>query len=132
VAIEDPSAGFFETARDLLQVESPDGCFVKTNESLRRVLGYSEAELLKTFFFDLVSPDDLPTVDGALQTLEKGCRAVDFECRCRVADGFYAVLQWSVSKHAATGVRYWVGRDVTERKRTEGPAKPRLSMPPKR
>ena len=107
------------STRDLLQIESPEGCFVKTNESLTQLLGYSGTGLCRTAIFDLVSPDDLPAVFNALETLEKGAHAVNFECRCRVADGSFVVLQWSVSKHAATGFRYWVGRNVTERKRTE-------------
>ena len=65
-AIEDPSIGFFETARDLLQVESPEGCFVKTSESLTQKLGCSGTELRRTAFFDLVFPDDLPAVAADL------------------------------------------------------------------
>ncbi|HXM42252.1 MAG TPA: diguanylate cyclase [Bryobacteraceae bacterium] len=117
--IEDPSAGFFETARDLLHVESPEGIILRANSSFGRVLGYSETALRGTAFIDLVTRDDAPAVLAALQTLAEGGQAIDFECRCRAADSSHPVLQWSVSKHAATGVRYWIGRDVTEHKRRE-------------
>jgi len=116
---DDPSGGFFESTRDLLQVESPEGRFVKTNESLTQLLGYSGTGLCRRVIFNLVSADDLPAVSEALERLEKGAQAVDFECRCRAADGSFVALHWSVSKHRATGVRYWVGRNVTERKRAE-------------
>ncbi|MGA2741431.1 MAG: diguanylate cyclase [Bryobacteraceae bacterium] len=116
---EDPSAGFFETARDLLHVASPEGIFVTANSSFTRVLGYSGAALHGTAFIDLVPRDEAPAVVAALQTLAEGNQTVAFECRCRAADGSHPVLQWSVSKHAATGVRYWIGRDVTEHKRVE-------------
>jgi diguanylate cyclase (GGDEF)-like protein/PAS domain S-box-containing protein len=116
---DDPSGGFFESTRDLLLVESPEGRFVKTNKSLTQLLGYSGTGLYRTAIFDLVSPNDRPAVSDALETLEKGAQAVEFECLCCVADGSYVVLHWSVSKHAATGVRYWVGRNITAHKRTE-------------
>jgi PAS domain-containing protein len=73
-AIENPSVGLFEAARDLLQLEGTEGGFVKSNESLKQLLGYSETELRRTAVFDLVSPDDLAAVSGALETLKEGAR----------------------------------------------------------
>ena len=55
---DDPSGGFFESTRDLLLVESPEGRFVKTNKSLTQLLGYSGTGLYRTAIFDLVSPND--------------------------------------------------------------------------
>lgn len=117
--IDDPSAGFFEAAQDLLHVENPGGFFIKINASSTRIMGYSETGLCRTAVLDLVSPGDRQAVSTALDLLKKGSQAVEFECRCCAADGSQPILHWSVSKQEATGRRYWVGQDITERKRTE-------------
>jgi diguanylate cyclase (GGDEF)-like protein/PAS domain S-box-containing protein len=116
---DDPSLGFFETSRDLLLVETPHNFVLRTNPSLTHLLGYSETALRGTALLDLVARDDLPAVSSALKKLKNGGQAIDFECRCRATDRSHVVLHWSVSQHETTGVRYWVGHDVTQRRRTE-------------
>jgi diguanylate cyclase (GGDEF)-like protein/PAS domain S-box-containing protein len=68
---------------------------------------------------DLISRADLAAVSSALKVNDQLGQSIEFECYCQAADGASVVVQWSVSKNVATGVRYWVGRDITERKRAE-------------
>jgi hypothetical protein len=51
---DDPSIGFFETARDLLQVESAEGFLIKSSASLNRSSPKQWADLkhlINIFFY---------------------------------------------------------------------------------
>ena len=117
--IEEPSGGFFETAGDLLHIESPQGRVLSANRALTLLLGIPEDALRGTPVLDLVSPADVAGVSSALKVNDRLGQSIEFECRCPALGGASVVVHWSVSQNKATGIRYWIGRDVTERKRAE-------------
>ena len=110
---------FFELSLDLLCVAGPDGYFKRVNPAVLRTLGWSESELLERPFLDFVHPDDVSSTLAEIEKLSTGAPTISFENRYRRADGGYVVLGWTAQPDPATGLRYAIGRDVTERKALE-------------
>lgn len=77
-------------------VDSKTYRFAHANEAFQEALGYSESELRKTVFLDLVHPEDQKrTSDKAAEMVNDGTVTVRFENRYRKKDGSYVTLQWA-------------------------------------
>lgn len=105
---------FFSISSDLMAVAGKDGHLKKVSKSLVNTLGYSEAALLSTPFFEFIHPDDKESTRENIKTLNLGVRSVGFENRYRAADGTYRTLSWSAAADAELGVRFASARDVTD------------------
>lgn len=105
---------FFSISSDLMAVAGKDGHLKKVSKSLVNTLGYSEAVLLGTPFFEFIHPDDKEATRENIKTLNLGVRTVGFENRYRAADGSYRTLSWSAAADTELGVRFASARDVTE------------------
>jgi len=107
---------FLNLTSDLLGVYRRDMSFVRVNPAFNRVTGYTDAELKKFPFIDLIHPEER---DHILQLMQKVIHApegeevrIDFECRIRCKDGTF---RWGEWVHKVTGpFIYMVGRDVTD------------------
>ena len=90
--------GAFETAAQGMTLVSLEGGFIQVNESLCRMVGYSEAELLATNFQTITHPDDLAADLGHLNDLLDG-RADDYQMEKRYIhkDGHLIWILLSVS-----------------------------------
>jgi PAS domain S-box-containing protein len=63
--------GVFEHAPIGLCVSGLDGRFIQVNPAFRRMVGYTEQELLSMHFLDLTHPDDVPMCLGIKQALSE-------------------------------------------------------------
>jgi PAS domain S-box-containing protein len=116
-------AMFENSAVGMAQV-SPDGHFLRVNERLCEMFGYSQAELQGLSFQDVMQPDDLATEITQL----KHTRALDTdrygqERRCLRKDGLVMWGYLSVGdvfdENGKLAYQVAVIEDITERKRTE-------------
>jgi PAS domain S-box-containing protein len=109
-----------------------DGRWIRVNDGLCGILGYSREELLGMRFADVTHPDDI-AVDLALSAqLVDGTRdSYTLEKRYLRADGsiVWAELQASVVRDAAGSARYFVAaiRDVTQRREAESTIRRQLA-----
>jgi two-component system cell cycle sensor histidine kinase PleC len=112
---------FLNMSHDLLSISDRNGRFRRLNITFNEVLGYSDAELQKLTFLDIVHPDDKPQVRNTLAGLmyedAQQNTIVDFEARLIGRDGSIHWMEW---RHKRSGdVIYSVGRDVTAFKQNE-------------
>ena len=63
--------GLIENASDIIVVLNRDGSFLRESPSLGRALGVSQDQLLGKSIFDIIHPDDLPTVRNVLTDVLK-------------------------------------------------------------
>ena len=109
----------FVLSLDMLCVAGTDGYFKQINPAFRRVLGYSQEELLSRSFLEFVHPDDQEGTLAAVAQLAEGLPVVDFENRYMAIDGKYRWLAWRSAPVAERGLIYAVARDITEQKHIE-------------
>jgi two-component system sensor histidine kinase UhpB len=121
---EERFRGAFEFAAVGMALVGPDGRFLRVNDSVCRILGYSADELLATTFGALTHPDDLERdTRYARQLLDGSFSHRQMEKRYFHKDGHivWALLSVSLVRDAAGQPLYFVSQiqDITERKRLE-------------
>jgi diguanylate cyclase (GGDEF)-like protein/PAS domain S-box-containing protein len=104
---------FFKYSMDMYVIAGLDGYFKRANPAFCNMLGCSEAELLSKPYAELIHPDDLPKVEGALKNLGAGHPAFLVEVRLIAADGTYRSLQWSAYPDPKSGLLFALARDYT-------------------
>jgi PAS domain S-box-containing protein len=104
---------FFNMAFDILTVAKGDH-FIKINQAFTKTLGYSQEDMDRLKFMDLIHPDDKATATEILSKHLKGEPVVNFRTRFLCKDGSYKWLDWNSNMDLQQGVFYSVGRDVTE------------------
>jgi len=118
------SHGNFDNAAIGMAVVSIDGSWLQVNESLCKVLGYSEQELRATSFQRLTHPDDLRHVQSEIQrVLEGDIQSHEQEKRYIHEQGHTVWVQWHVSllKDAESGMNrlFFQVQDISDRKKAE-------------
>lgn len=104
----------FDLSVDMLSIAGIDGYFKRVNPAFKKVLGWTNEELLAKPLFEFVHPGDLDRTHAALKRLANGEELLDFENRYLHVDGSYRWLQW---RAVPSGERvYSVARDVTRAK----------------
>lgn len=106
--------GFFDNAVDLLCVGDLFGYFLRANRATIETLGFSEEELHKIRFFDLVHADDRQRTRREFLRLSRGQSTRRHEVRFRGKDGGYRWIAWTAFADRDKGLIYAVGRDVGE------------------
>lgn len=109
----------FTLSNDLIFVAGSDGFLKKINPAFHQILGWDEAYLLRTPFFELVHPDDIQAAKLEFKQLAAGKACVNFTHRFRSQDGTYRHLQWVATPEPTTGYLFAIARDVTEEKKKE-------------
>ena len=110
---------FFQLSVDMLCIAGFDGYFKRVNPSWKRVLGYTEAEILSRPYMEFVHPDDRSATVAEADKLSDGRDVLMFENRYRHKDGTYRWLLWTSAPLADQQVIYAAARDITERKEAE-------------
>ncbi|RYX97898.1 PAS domain S-box protein, partial [bacterium] len=108
---------FLDNALDLLSIRDLNGNFVKVNKAWKKILEYSENELIGKNFIDFVHPDDLEKSKEIIKSLNSGKKILSFVNRFRQKDGLYSYIEWS--SMPKDKFVYSTGRDITERKKYE-------------
>lgn len=115
----------FEYAAIGISLVAIDGRFLKVNDSLRRITGYSAEELLDRTWQSITYPADiLPDLRHVRRLLGGEIRSYQMEKRYLHKEGHVIWVMLSVSLcHDAEGrPRYFISQvqDITDRKRAEG------------
>jgi len=119
LAEEHARALLLDFSADLLGVTGFDGRVRWANPAHEALLGLAPRDLVGQPFEDILHPDDRDPARQALARLVGGDDVTSFEARLRAAGGSYRWFQFSARAHAGLELVYSVGRDVTERRRTE-------------
>jgi PAS domain S-box-containing protein len=119
-ALADERDQFFNSSRDLLAVAGTDGMFKRVSPSWERTLGWTEAEMLRRPYLELIHPDDREATIREARGLAEGRETVAFENRYVAKDGSYRWLDWTARLDRPGGCSiHCVARDVTARKQAE-------------
>ena len=118
------SHGTFDNAAIGMAVVSMDGSWLQVNESLCKLLGYSEQELRATSFQRLTHPEDLRHVQSYIQRVLEGyIQSHEQEKRYIHEQGHTVWVQWHVSllKDSETGTKrlFFQVQDISDRKKAE-------------
>jgi PAS domain S-box-containing protein len=109
----------FTLSQDMLAIVGFNGEFRRVNHSFTRALSYTEQELLKIPYLNLVHAEDLRATYNELQRLATGAPVKGFELRMRRKDGSYIWTQWNATPFPSDKAIYTHARNITERKRSE-------------
>ena len=110
---------FFFLSPDLICIAGFDGYFKRLNPAWKRVLGYTNDELLSKPYLEFIHPDDQSPTTRQAGKLSGGGQVIAFENRYRAKDGSYRWLEWAAVPYPDEQAIYAAGRDVTERKEAE-------------
>src|SRR5215218_7730956 len=118
------SHGTFDKAAIGMAVVSMDGSWLQVNESLCKLLGYSEQELRATSFQLLTHTEDLRHVQSSIQRVLEGyVQSHEQEKRYIHEHGHTVWVQWHVSllKDSETGAKrlFFQVQDISDRKKAE-------------
>jgi diguanylate cyclase (GGDEF)-like protein/PAS domain S-box-containing protein len=102
---------FFKYSMDMFVIAGNDGYFKSANPAFCNLLDRSEQELISQPFVELIHPDDVEKVMGALKNLGMGHPAFLVEVRLQAADGTYRSLQWSAYPDPKSGLLFAIARD---------------------
>ena len=123
----------FDNAPIGMAFAGPDGQYLRVNQALCNMTGYSEGELLARRFQDITHPDSLTSDLEAFARLKVGeLDSHETEKRYIRANGetIWVHLNVSAVRHADGGVNHFFAQtqDISERKRAEAEATRSLSL----
>ena len=102
---------------------SPDARFIRVNDALARMLGYSPAELEGKPFGDVSHPDDRGAADHRMEALLSGADPLRFEKRFVARDGATIWVDVNVAAVRDPGGNpqhfFCTALDITQRKQAE-------------
>jgi PAS domain S-box-containing protein len=110
---------FFTLSLDLLCIVGFDGRFKRVNPAWRRVLGYTEAELLAHPYIEFIHSDDRQATTDEASRVSTGENLLHFENRYLHKDGTIRWLLWTATPFPELQVIYAAAHDITERKAGE-------------
>lgn len=110
---------FFQAAADLMSITGLDCVRKCVNPTFIRVLGYSEEELLRGRFIDIIHPDDRAIAVTSIDQLRSGMPEVAFTVRYVCKNGDIRWLAWHSVYNPGSDDIYSIGRDITALKQAE-------------
>ncbi len=122
-AAEHGCGRFFELALDPMCLGTHRGECLRVNPAWERTFGFSEAELQRMNFIEMVHPDDRSAAIAELEKRVAGLSTLGFECRFRCKDGSYKWCLASAHSDGPAGLVYVVGKDITSRRKAEADLK---------
>jgi len=111
---------YFTLSPEMVILAGFDGYWKRVNPAVEAVLGYTEREALARPFMEFVHPDDRERSEEEARRVVGGATALAFENRMVCRDGSYKSIEWTVTPVPDERVMYGIGRDVTDRRRSEG------------
>ncbi len=110
---------FFNLSLDLLAILDAEGQLTQMNPAWESVLGWRPEELHGKPIWDLISPEDHQRANKNHMRILSGESLTELEYRCLCKDGGYRWILWNARLIPGESSIYLVGRDITERKRSE-------------
>lgn len=108
---------FFDISLDLICIAGMDGYFKYVSPSWRKILGYSEQELLSKPFLDFIHPEDHQKNNREVARLADGKETFDFINRYLHKNGSILTIEWTATSDPEKGIIYCIGRDITDRRK---------------
>ena len=96
---------------------------VRINPAWEKAFGFTQAELQRMNFIEMVHPDDRAAAIAELEKRAAGLPTLGFECRFRCKDGSYKWCLTSAHSDGSEGLVYVVGKDITLRRKAEADLK---------
>ncbi len=110
----------FEALPDLICLTDFEGRFIKVNKAGCDLLGYTEAELIGTPFYNLLHPADKHITNDQMLNLQTGKTVFKFENRYISKTGDIIWLSWQSNSLIEEGIVYATAKNITnERKLKE-------------
>src|SRR5665213_3388001 len=109
----------FETSLDLILIVDRRGKFLQVSPSSEAILGYRPEEMTGHMGIEFIYPDDLERTRNEMRMARRGQEMRYFECRYLHKDGRVVSLAWSGVWAEQQQQHFFIGRDMTERKRLE-------------
>ena len=103
----------FDQSSDFFCVLNKDGTIVKTNPSLREVLGYSESELAGQKASEYSHPADIERREGLFKNLSVNNKVNGHEIRIKAKNGRYYNISWSLILNTDDNLIYAIGVNLT-------------------
>jgi PAS domain S-box-containing protein len=110
---------YFTLAPEMVVVAGFDGYWKRVNPTVEALLGYTEREALARPFMEFIHPDDRERSEEEARRVFAGATVRAFENRMLCKDGSYKWIEWTATPVPDGPVIYAVGRDVTDRRRSE-------------
>lgn len=114
---------FFKLSRDIFCIASLDGYLLVMNPAHGELLGYTDEEFKSRTFYSFFHPDDVSAAVAQVERLSGGHEVVNFRCRSRAKDGTDYWIEWNARAVPDENKIYAVGRNITERLRSENELK---------
>ncbi|WP_088889275.1 PAS domain S-box protein [Leptolyngbya ohadii] len=117
--------GAFETSAFGISIRSPEGKYLRVNQALCRMLGYTESELLQASYRDITHPDDLAiNLENTIQRLVAGeISYYHIEKRFIHKQGYvvWGLVSISLVRDLQNQPLYFVAQvqDITDRKQAQ-------------
>ena len=110
---------FFEKSSDLMCLGRTDGILVRVNPAFETILGFSPKEMMDHSILDFIHPEDREATGEELKNLQQTGITSHFECRMMNREGGFRWFLWKAFLQENNTLAYGVGRDITERKKSE-------------
>jgi PAS domain S-box-containing protein len=110
---------YFTLAPEIVVLAGFDGYWKRANPTVEALLGYTERDWRARPFMEFIHPDDRARSEEETQRVFEGATVHAFENRVLCKDGSYKWIEWTATPVPEERVIYAVGRDVTERRRSE-------------
>ena len=112
----------FDNAAIGMALIANDGCFMKVNHTLCRILGYSEEELLGKTWVEITNPDDLPGCYDWLKRVKAGAQS-SYEKRFihKLGHLLWIEVGSSLVRDSHGRIQYYISlfQDIMSRKQAE-------------
>ncbi len=120
---EDRFHALLENSMEIIAVFDESGILQYASQPVSKMLGYSQQELIGTYVFDLVHPNDSDRLLMLFnEAKESQIKTINIEFRCRHKDGSWRFMATTANNHlddpAVNGIVINL-RDVTDRKEAE-------------
>jgi PAS domain S-box-containing protein len=118
--LEESTGRLYALSRDLFCTVGYDGCLKSVNPAWERALGFAASEFVDRPMLEFVAPEDRAATQREFERLRAaGDLTLNFENRFLHKDGSVRWLLWSAYASSDDDLIYGVGKDVTDRKRSE-------------
>lgn len=104
---------------DAVCVVDADGRFLYVSAAFERIFGYTRAEVVGRYVWDLLHPDDHAVTRGQAEQIMAGELQRHFRNRYVHKDGHYVDIQWSARWDPEHRVRIATAREVSDLRRAE-------------